>query len=277
MFDALSNFRYLQDILDIIIVALIIYYILSLIEGTRAVQMLSGLVALFALYFVSQRWELFTLNWILGHFLSSIILIAVILFQSDIRRALTALGKNPLVLKISSGKSEELVVDEIVKSTSFLANRQIGALIAIERANSLADFVEIGMRIDAWVSRELIISIFNTSSPLHDGGMIIGRNKILSAGSFFPLATDPDLERELGTRHRAAIGLSRETDAIVVVVSEETGTISLASEGNLTRGLDATSLNNRLLELLEIRRQLTERHGLFDRILRRKQVEKNSA
>lgn len=277
MFDALSNFRYLQDILDIIIVALIIYYILSLIEGTRAVQMLSGLVALFALYFVSQRWELFTLNWILGHFLSSIILIAVILFQSDIRRALTALGKNPLVLKISSGKSEELVVDEIVKSTSFLANRQIGALIAIERANSLADFVEIGMRIDAWVSRELIISIFNTSSPLHDGGMIIGRNKILSAGSFFPLATDPDLERELGTRHRAAIGLSRETDAIVVVVSEETGTISLASEGNLTRGLDATSLNNRLLEFLEIRRQLTERHGLFDRILRRKQVEKNSA
>jgi diadenylate cyclase len=277
MFDALSNFRYLQDILDIIIVALIIYYILSLIEGTRAVQMLSGLVALFALYFVSQRWELFTLNWILGHFLSSIILIAVILFQSDIRRALTALGKNPLVLKISSGKSEELVVDEIVKSTSFLANRQIGALIAIERANSLADFVEIGMRIDAWVSRELIISIFNTSSPLHDGGMIIGRNKILSAGSFFPLATDPDLERELGTRHRAAIGLSRETDAIVVVVSEETGTISLASEGNLTRGLDATSLNNRLLELLEIRRQLTEKHGLFDRILRRKQVEKNSA
>ncbi|MBI2488032.1 MAG: TIGR00159 family protein [Deltaproteobacteria bacterium] len=277
MFDAFSNFRYLQDILDIIIVALIIYYILSLIEGTRAVQMLSGLGALFVLYFVSQRWELFTLNWILGHFLSSIILIAVILFQSDIRRALTALGKNPLFLKISPGKSEELVVDEIVKSTSFLANRQIGALIAIERANSLADFVEIGMRIDAWVSRELIISIFNTSSPLHDGGMIIGRNKILSAGSFFSLATDPDLERELGTRHRAAIGLSRETDAIVVVVSEETGTISLASEGNLTRGLDATSLNNRLLELLEIRRQLIEKHGLFDRILRRKRVEKNSA
>lgn len=277
MFDAIFNFRYLQDTLDIIIVALIIYYILSLIEGTRAVQMLSGFVALLVLYFVSQRWEFFTLNWVLGHFLGSIILIAVILFQSDIRRALTALGKNSLVLKISPGKSEELVVDEIVKSTSFLANRQIGALIAIERTNSLTDFVEIGMRIDAWVSRELIISIFNTSSPLHDGGIIIGRNKILSAGSFFPLATDPDLERELGTRHRAAIGLSRETDAIVVVVSEETGTISVASEGNLTRGLDATSLNNRLLDLLDVRRQQTENQGLFDRILRRKRVEKNSA
>lgn len=277
MFDSIYNFRYIQDSLDIIIVALIFYYLLSLIEGTRAVQMLSGLGALFGLYFVSQRWELFTLNWILGHFLGSIILIAVILFQSDIRRALAALGRNPLVLKISAGKSEELVVDEIVKSTSFLANRQIGALIAIERTNSLADFVEIGMRIDAWVSRELIISIFNTSSPLHDGGMIIGRNKILSAGSFFPLATDPDLERELGTRHRAAIGLSRETDAIVVVVSEETGTISLASEGNLTRGLDATSLNNRLLELLNIRRPVSEKRDLFERILRRKPAEKNSA
>ncbi|MGH7807869.1 MAG: diadenylate cyclase CdaA [Thermodesulfobacteriota bacterium] len=277
MFDSIYNFRYIQDSLDIIIVALIFYYLLSLIEGTRAVQMLSGLGALFVLYFVSQRWELFTLNWILGHFLGSIILIAVILFQSDIRRALAALGRNPLVLKISAGKSEELVVDEIVKSTSFLANRQIGALIAIERTNSLADFVEIGMRIDAWVSRELIISIFNASSPLHDGGMIIGRNKILSAGSFFPLATDPDLERELGTRHRAAIGLSRETDAIVVVVSEETGTISLASEGNLTRGLDATSLNNRLLELLNIRRPVSEKQGLFERILRRKPAEKNSA
>ena len=277
MFDSIYNFRYIQDSLDIILVALIFYYLLSLIEGTRAVQMLSGLGALFVLYFVSQRWELFTLNWILGHFLGSIILIAVILFQSDIRRALAALGRNPLVLKISAGKSEELVVDEIVKASSFLANRQIGALIAIERTNSLADFVEIGMRIDAWVSRELIISIFNTSSPLHDGGMIIGRNKILSAGSFFPLATDPDLERELGTRHRAAIGLSRETDAIVVVVSEETGIISLASEGNLTRVLDATSLNNRLLEFLNIRRPLGEKQGLFDRILRRKPVEKNSA
>jgi diadenylate cyclase len=277
MFDTISNFRYIGDTIDIIIVATIIYYLLSIIEGTRAVQILFGLMALFVLYFVSQRWEFYTLNWVLGHFLGSIIIITVILFQNDIRRALAALGKSPLLLRLSAGKSDELVIDEIVKSTSFLANRKIGALIAIERANSLADFVEIGMRIDAWVSRELIISIFNTSSPLHDGGMIIGRNKILSAGSFFPLATDPDLERELGTRHRAAIGLSRETDAIVVVVSEETGIVSLAFEGNLTRGLDATSLNNRLLDLLEVRRYQTERFGTLGRIFGRKRVEKGSA
>jgi len=277
MLDAISNFRYFWDTIDIIVVALIIYYLLSLIEGTRAVQMLFGLAAVFVLYFLSQRWELYTLNWILGHFLGSIILIAVILFQQDIRRALAAFGGNPLVLKIYHGKSEELVVDEIVKATSFLSNRQVGALIAIERKNSLADFVEIGMRVDAWVSRELIISIFNPTSPLHDGGVIIGRNKILSVGSFFPLATDPDLERELGTRHRAAIGLTRETDAVVVVVSEETGTISLAFQGNLTRGLDATSLNNRLLDLLEIKRGQTDRQRIFSRILRRKQAGKTSA
>jgi diadenylate cyclase len=132
------------------------------------------------------------------------------------------------------------------------------------------------MKIDGWVSTELIISIFNPSSPLHDGGIIIGNNKILSAGSFFPLATDPELERELGTRHRAAIGLSRETDAIVVVVSEETGIVSLGHEGELTRGLDATSLTNRLNDLLELKKQSTEGIGLIDRILRKRQVERKS-
>lgn len=277
MFEAISNFRIVWDSLDILLVALIIYYILTLIEGTRAVQMLVGLGALFLLYLLSQRWEFFTLSWILGHFLGSIILIVVILFQQDIRKALAALGKNPFLIKISPGKSENHIVDEIVKATSFLSSRQIGAIIALEKNNSLADFVEIGMRIDAWVSTELIISIFNPSSPLHDGGIIIGNNKILSAGSFFPLATDPELERELGTRHRAAIGLSRETDAIVVVVSEETAIVSLAHQGGLTRGLDATSLTNRLNDLLELKKQKTEGNGFINRILRKRQVERTSA
>jgi len=276
MFDTFSNFRYVLDTFDIIIVALVIYYILTMIEGTRAVQMLLGLGAIFLLYLFSQQWEFFTLSWILSHFLGSIILIVVIIFQHDIRKALAALGKNPFLLRISPGKSEKQVIDEIVKATSFLSNRQIGALITIERNNSLADFVEIGMKLDAWVSAELIISVFNPSSPLHDGGIIIRNNKILSAGSFFPLATDPDLERELGTRHRAAIGLSRETDAMVVVVSEETGTISLAVQGNLARGMDATSLNNQLHDLLKVSKQQTDEYGFLDRILRRKKAEKTS-
>lgn len=276
MFESISNFRILWDSLDILIVAFIIYYILTLIQGTRAVQMLVGLGALVLLYLFSQRWEFFTLSWILGHFLGSIILIVVILFQQDIRKALAALGKNPFLIKISSEKSEKYIVDEIVKATSFLSNRQIGAILALEKNDSLADFVEIGMKIDAWISPELIISIFNPSSPLHDGGIIIGNNKILSAGSFFPLATDPELERELGTRHRAAIGLSRETDAIVVVVSEETGIISLAHQGQLNRGLDATSLTNRLNDLLDLKKYKTEESGLLDRILKKKQSERTS-
>jgi diadenylate cyclase len=253
MFETILNFRYVWDTLDIVLVAFIIYYALTMIEGTRALQVLLGLGLLFVLFYLSQE-GLFTLNWILGQFLGSIILIVVILFQHDIRRGLAAIGRRPFLLRISPGKTKESFVEEIVKASSYLANRQIGALIAIERNNSLADFIEIGMRIDALLSRELMISIFNPSSPLHDGGIIVVRDRIVSAGSFFPLVTDPDLERELGTRHRAAIGLSSETDAVVVVVSEETGTISLALGGEITRGLDATSLNNALLDALGIKR-----------------------
>jgi diadenylate cyclase len=198
----------------------------------------------------------------------------VILFQNDIKRALAALGKDPLFRRLDEKQGEEFVVDEVVKAASFLANRSIGALIAIERKNSLVELVELGMKIDALVSREFIISIFNPESPLHDGGMIIRENRVLSVGSFFPLATDPDLERELGTRHRAAVGLSRDTDAVVIVVSEESGTISLAVEGNLTRSLDATSLNNLLLELLGVKKEPTTQRKILNRILGKREVEK---
>ncbi|MCI0480600.1 MAG: diadenylate cyclase CdaA [Candidatus Dadabacteria bacterium] len=273
MFDAILNYRYIWDTIDILLVAFIIYYVLRLLEGTRALQVLFGFVLLIVLYYVSQR-GLFTLNWILGQFLGSIIIIIVILFQNDIRRGLAALGRRPFLLRISLGKSKELFSEEIVKAASYMANRRIGALIAIERNNSLADFIEIGMRIDALVSRELIISIFNPSSPLHDGGIIIVGNRILSAGSFFPLATDPDLERELGTRHRAAIGLSLETDALVIVVSEETGIISLAAGGEITRGLDATSLQNRLLDLLGIKRPTKNKPDRIGGIMEKEEGEK---
>lgn len=271
MLDAILHFRYVWDTVDIVLVAFIIYYAFRMLEGTRALQVLFGFVLLIVLYYVSQR-GLFTLNWILGQFLGSIILIVVILFQNDIRRGLAALGRRPFLLKISPGKSKELFSDEIVKAASYMANRHIGALIAIEKNDSLADFIEIGMRIDALVSRELVISIFNPSSPLHDGGIIIVGNRILSAGSFFPLVTDPDLERELGTRHRAAIGLSSETDAVIIVVSEETGTISLAMGGEIKRGLDATSLNNQLLDSLGIQKS-NRKPDKIGRILKKEEGE----
>ena len=251
--ESILDFRYFWDTLDILLVALIFYYILKIIEGTRAAQILFGLAVVVLLFFASQSTGLFTLNWVLNHFLGSIILIIVILFQNDIRKALANIGKKPLLLRFGKVLSEEETVDELVKASTFLASRKIGALIAIERNSSLEDFVELGMKLDSNISRELIISIFNPSSPLHDGGIIIGGNKILSAGSFFPLETDPDLERSLGTRHRAAIGLSSETDAVVIVVSEETGMISLGIQGEIKRGLDATSLFNNLADLLNVK------------------------
>ncbi|MFI5323732.1 MAG: diadenylate cyclase CdaA [Thermodesulfobacteriota bacterium] len=273
MLDAILNYRYIWDTVDIMLVAFIIYYVLRMIEGTRALQVLFGFVLLIVLYYVSQR-GLFTLNWILGQFLGTIKIIVVILFQNDIRRGLAAIGRRPFLLKLSPGKSREIFSEEIVKATSYMANRRIGALIAIERNNSLADFVEIGMRIDALVSREMIICIFNPTSPLHDGGVIIIGNRILSAGSFFPLATDPDLERELGTRHRAAIGLSHETDAIVIVVSEETGIISLAVGGEIKRGHDATSLLNQLQETLGIKRPKKAKDEIMGGMMEKEEGEK---
>lgn len=268
MFSALQieSYRAIWDTIDIVIVALGIYYLLTIIEKTRALRILIGLVFILLLYLVSQYGDLYTLNWILSHFLASIIIITVILFQQDIRRALAGFGKSPVLFRGVASSPDEKAVEEIVKAASLLSNRKIGALIAIEKNTSLADFVEIGMRLDAWVSREIIISIFNHASPIHDGGMIIFGNKILSVGSFFPIATDPDLERELGTRHRAALGLSRETDAVVIVVSEETGKISLAYQGALTRGLDATSLQNRLIDLFELRKAENHELSLIRRV-----------
>lgn len=250
MFEFISNYRYIQDTLDILLVAIVIYYVLRFIEGTRAVQMIFGLILIVIVYFFAQNFDLFTINWLLGNFLSFIILIAVILFQHDIRRFLAAIGRSPFLIGLNPQKADSNIVNEVVKSSTYLSNNKTGALIAIEMHNTLNDYIEIGMDIESWVSSELIISIFNTSSPLHDGAIIIRNNKILSAGSFFPLATDPGLDRELGTRHRAAIGITRETDCIVVIVSEETGRISIAHQGILTRNLDAASLQNKLMELM---------------------------
>jgi len=250
MFEFISNYRYIQDTLDILLVAIVIYYVLRFIEGTRAVQMIFGLILIVIVYFFAQNFNLFTINWLLGNFLSFIILIAVILFQHDIRRFLAAIGRSPFLIGLNPQKADSNIVNEVVKSSTYLSNNKTGALIAIEMHNTLNDYIEIGMDLESWVSSELIISIFNTSSPLHDGAIIIRNNKILSAGSFFPLATDPGLDRELGTRHRAAIGITRETDCIVVIVSEETGRISIAHQGILTRNLDAASLQNKLMELM---------------------------
>lgn len=247
MLDFLAALR-IQDAIDILVIAYIIYRIIDLIRGTRAVQMLIGLGVVFVAFLSSQYFELYTLNWILDNFLSSILLVIVVIFQDDIRRALTQVGTRPFFGTTKWIEPGEL--EEIVRAAVALASKRIGALLVLQREVGLNQYVEVGTRLDARVSKELILSIFLPNSPIHDGAVIIHHGRIIAAGCFLPLTTNPHVSRTLGTRHRAAIGLTEETDAVVVVISEEEGAISLVREGRITRDVDAGTLRTTLQKLL---------------------------
>jgi len=247
MTDLFTQIRW-QDLLDITLIAGGVYWIISLIRGTRAVQMLLGLVVLFLTYLASQYFELYTLNWVLDNFLSSILLVIVVLFQNDIRRALTEVGRGSL-FGVGEHAAYGPVLEEVIKAAVSLAGKRVGALIVLEREVGLNEYIEVGTRLDARVSKEILCSIFPTASPLHDGAVVIQRGRITSAGCFLPLTTNPSVSKVLGTRHRAALGLTEETDAVVVVVSEEEGTVSLVREGRITRDLDAGALHAALQQL----------------------------
>lgn len=242
MLEVLKSLRW-QDVVDILIVAFIIYRIILIIKGTRAVQMLAGLGVLIVVYFGARELEFMTLYWLLGTFLSSIFLVIIIVFQRDIRRALTQVGQTPFT---KNPEETAQSLDEIIQATKYLAARQIGALIVIERETGLKDYIESSHIIDAKLTMELLVSLFFTDSPLHDGGVIIRKDRILTARSVLPLTKNPYISKKLGTRHRAAIGISEETDAVVIVVSEETRKISLVLHGGITSDLDIPSLRNRL-------------------------------
>jgi len=253
MFVMLENFRWVLDLLDILLVAFIIYRIILLIKGTRAVQMLVGLAVLLFVYIASQVGGLYTLNWILNNFLSSIILVIVVIFQNDIRRALIHVGRNPFFADLSF-REETQVIDELCRGCATLAQKHLGALIVIERETGLNDFLEVGVEIDAKPSGALMHSIFHHSSPIHDGAVVIQRGRITRAGCFLPLTQDPGVSPQFGTRHRAAIGLTELVDAVVIVVSEETGRIAVVVGGKITRDLEVTTLKKVLNRLLEPRR-----------------------
>lgn len=231
------------DLLDIFLVALIIYRLLVMIRGTRALQILSGLVLLFAFYLGSELVGLYSLNWVLSTFLGSFILVVVVLFQPEIRRALARVARNPFA---STVVAEAEFSEELVRSTTALANRRIGALIVLEKETGLNEYIDEGVQLDAAISRELLVSIFLPSSPIHDGAVIIRGGRIVAAGCFFPLATDVELDKDLGTRHRAGIGVSQETDALVLIVSEERAHVSIAHEGRLTSNVT----NEQLMDAL---------------------------
>ncbi len=241
------------DLIDILIVALVIYQALLLIRGTRAVQLVIGLAVLFGAYIVSRWLGLYTLQWLLSYIGLVVPIALLILFQPELRRMLEQLGRGgvSLVGFAPHGLDREAairLVNDVARAARVLGSRKIGALMVLERQVGLADFIETGIRVDAVVTVQLLITIFFPNTPLHDGAAIIRGNRV-AAGCLLPLSERPGLSRALGTRHRAGIGITEATDAVAVVVSEETGTISLAQEGRLSRGLTEEELKFTLLGL----------------------------
>ncbi|MHB8291936.1 MAG: diadenylate cyclase CdaA [bacterium] len=221
----LQNFRW-QDIADILFVTFIIYRILMLIKGTGAFQVLIGLIVIFLIFLIAVALKLYATEFIFGDFLSSIIIVIVVLFRNEIRKALIDVGKNPFA--IAQNKLEKVsIIEETSHAVIELANKQIGAIIVFERNVFLGDYLKIGIKLDSLISKELLISIFTPPSPLHDGAVIIQKGRITAASCYLPLSTEENIEQNFGTRHRSAIGLSELTDAFSIVISEETGHISI--------------------------------------------------
>jgi diadenylate cyclase len=236
------------SIVDIVLVAILIYQFLSLVRGTRAAPMLVGLATLGLAFYFARLGELRTLNWLLGTLLPYVVFALIVVFQSEIRHALANLGSRISLMRSSSSVAD--VYDDIVLAANLFSQNQTGALIVIEREIGLRTYIESGVALDARLSYDLLATIFRPSAPLHDGAAIVQRDRIAAAACFLPLSMNPVLSTQLGTRHRAAIGITEETDAVAVIISEETGMISMAVAGTIERELTVERLRERLGTLL---------------------------
>lgn len=245
------------DVVDIMIVSFIVYELLKLIRGTHAVQMGLGIAVIVGMFYVSRGFQLETLNWLIRNVVGYVVFAAIVLMQGDIRRALMHIGRAPLFrlfTRLDRPESDEDVVEELVVAATSLASKRTGALIILERSVGLRNYIESGIPLDARLTYDLLVSIFQTTSPLHDGAVIVQSDRVAAAACFLPLTVNPRLSRELGSRHRAAIGVTEENDAVAVVVSEESGDISLVMNGSIERGLDPDQLRLRLRALILQRR-----------------------
>jgi diadenylate cyclase len=242
------------DLVDILVVSILIYELFKLIRGTRAVQMAFGGGVLVALFYGSRWAHLETTNWLIRNLFSYLVFGVIVLFQSDIRRALAHLGRAPFFRYFARPETAEESIEELVVASSMLSSQRIGAIVAIERQIGLRNYIEGGIPLDARLTYDLIISIFQTASPLHDGAAIVQENRVAAAACFLPLTVNPRLSKGLGSRHRAAIGLTEENDAVAIVVSEETGRISIAVDGQIETGLTLDVLRSRLRSLVLQRR-----------------------
>jgi len=248
--DALAAFRW-RDALDILLVAIVIYRVFVMFRGTRAVQMMIGISALATASLLARQLELYSTEWLLDNLWSFWVIALVVLFQPELRRALASLGQGRVgqALLRAAGEEGAQVLDEIGSAVESLSARRIGALLVVERATGLRQYAELGVPLDARVSADLLVSVFLPYSPLHDGAVFIQGTRIAAAGCFLPLSRNLQVGRALGTRHRAALGITEETDAIAIVVSEESGRISLAVEGQMESPVEAGSLRQRFLTL----------------------------
>ncbi len=250
MWATIAQFRWI-DALDVLIVAVAVYQLLLMFKGTRALHMIVGLALVYLASRIALGGGLMTVNWVLQNLLGVWFLLIIILFQPELRRALASFGLRTRLLRAFSRHQEAHIIDELVRTAISLAGKKVGAIIALERETKLSEYIDSGVPLDAALSKRLLESIFYPGSPLHDGAVIIQRDRIAAASCFLPLALNPDVREEFGTRHRAAIGLTEETDAVAIVVSEETGTVSLVRGGVIREDLDATSLRRLLGEQLE--------------------------
>jgi diadenylate cyclase len=240
--------QYIDDIVDILIVSYVVYKLILLLQGTRAVQLLKGIVVVVIAWMISIYFGLRTLQWLMSQVFTFGVLAIIIIFQPELRRALEQLGRGRLFSR-SPQLDEQTVtkaIGDIVKAVNYLSKRRIGALIVIEKETGLADYIETGIDISAVISSELLINIFIPNTPLHDGAVIIRKDHIMAAGCYLPLSENPFISKELGTRHRAGIGMSEVSDAVSIIVSEETGHVSIAVNGTVDRDMKEEKLIERL-------------------------------
>jgi diadenylate cyclase len=245
------------DVVDIMIVSFVVYEVLKLIRGTHAVQMGIGIASLVGMFYVSRGLQLETLNWLIRNVVGYVVFAAIVLMQADIRRALVHIGRAPyfrIFRQLDRPVPDDDRIEELVGAAAALAAKHTGALIVIERSIGVRNYIESGIPLDAQLTYDLLVSIFQPTSPLHDGAVIVQNDRIAAAACFLPLTVNPRLGRELGSRHRAAIGLTEENDAAAIVVSEETGAISLVLDGAIERNLDPEGLRVRLAQLVLRRR-----------------------
>jgi diadenylate cyclase len=242
----------LRTVIDILAVAFVFYKLLTWLKGTRAIQLLKGLAVLVVASYISERFQLYTMGWLLEKTWTALFVALPVVFQPELRRALEQLGRGGFFGRVLFNVDEDnrRTVREIVRAAEVLSRRKVGALIVFMRETGLQEYIDSGIKMDALVTAELIVNVFEPKTPLHDGAVIIGNGRMQAAACLLPLTENPYLSKELGTRHRSAIGITEHSDAVSLVVSEETGMISLAEDGRITRGLSGAELEQRLGECL---------------------------